>query len=192
MKNDMYVLAYEVRNPLCIAKGYLEMLNTSNFEKYKKIIKKEIQNSLEILDNYLEYDSFNIHKEEIDFNLLLHDIKEELYDYFIKEGINLKISFKEDEVYLKADFYRLKQAINHLLDYAVKRNSKKITVSYKVLYDEIRIMMNDDGNNIDNLNILNSEIGIKIAKKIITLHDGKIVFNKELRGNTLIITLPLS
>ena len=27
MKDDIYVLAHEIRNPLCVVKGYLDMLN---------------------------------------------------------------------------------------------------------------------------------------------------------------------
>ena len=37
MKNDIYTLAHEIRNPLCVVKGYLEMLDETNITKYKKI-----------------------------------------------------------------------------------------------------------------------------------------------------------
>ena len=42
MKNDIYTLAHEIRNPLCVVKGYLEMLDESNLSKYKKIIQNEL------------------------------------------------------------------------------------------------------------------------------------------------------
>ena len=91
MKEDMYVLAHEIKNPLCVVNGYLEMLNNNNLERYKRIIKEEVDTSIEILDNYLEYNKLSLEKEEFDINLFLLDIKKNMYDYLKKSNIHLKI-----------------------------------------------------------------------------------------------------
>ena len=62
MKNDIYTLAHEIRNPLCVVKGYLEMLNENNLVKYKKIIENQVNDSLNVLNNYLEYNQIKLNK----------------------------------------------------------------------------------------------------------------------------------
>ena len=42
MMVDVYTIAHEVKNPLCVVKGYLEMMNEENYERYKKIINDEL------------------------------------------------------------------------------------------------------------------------------------------------------
>ena len=51
MELDIYTLAHEIKNPLSIAKGYLEMSNEGNFRKYKQLIDDNIREALDILDN---------------------------------------------------------------------------------------------------------------------------------------------
>ena len=73
MENDIYTLAHEIRNPLGVVKGYLEMLNSDNLSKYKKIIQNEVDDSLNVLNDYLEYNRLCLNQEEIDLNMLLMD-----------------------------------------------------------------------------------------------------------------------
>ena len=200
MKNDVYVLAHEMKNPLCVAKGYLEMMNKSNLDKYKEIIKEEINMSLEILDNYLSYDKIMITGEEIDLNVLLEDIKNNMNDYLNKCGVNLKVILKDDEIYLKADYHKLKQVFYNIIKNAVEGEAKNIIVTYKVIYNQIKIIIRNDGMRINNLDeighnysnkVLGHGIGTFLSQKIIHLHDGKITYKNELRGCFCDITLPI-
>ena len=109
MKNDIYILAHEIKNPLCVVKGYLEMLNKDNYSKYKGIINNQINDSLSILNDYLEYNRININKEEIDLNLLLLELKDNLREYLKNNNVYLHINFLDDEIYLEADYNKLKQ-----------------------------------------------------------------------------------
>jgi len=201
MKEDIYVLAHEMKNPLCVVKGYLEMLNKNNLEKYKKILKEEINTSIDILDNYLEYNKLSLNIEEIDINMFLSDIKNSMYDYLFKKGVKLKINYIDDEIYLKVDYNKLKNVFYNIIKNSVEAQSKNIVINYKIFYNELKITIKDDGllcNSIDKIGnnfsdkVLGNGIGMTISKKIIMMHGGKIKFQNEKNGVNVIITLTLS
>ena len=204
MKNDLYVLAHEMKNPLCVASGYLEMLNSENISKYKAIIKEEINNSLEILNNYMEYNKLIINREEIDLNVLLTDIKKSMKEYLTSKGINLKIDFYDDDIYLQADYHKLKQVFYNIIKNSIESKSKNIHISYQTLFGKIRIKIKNDGEKImeDDLDkignnfsskVLGNGIGTTLSKKIIEMHHGKIKYqNNKKYGISVIMTLSLS
>ena len=204
MKTDIYVLAHEIKNPLCVAEGYLEMMNEDNFQKYKKIIKEEIKNSIEILDNYMELGSLSLNTEEMDINLLLLEIKKSMKEYLKGNGINLKVRTIDDEIYLNADYQKLKQVIYNVLKNGIEAEAKNIIISYDIMFDKIMITISNDGKKLDNEaiknignnysnKILGHGIGTTLSKKIIELHGGKIEYqNNKKKGVNTIITLPLS
>ncbi len=202
MKTDIYTLAHEVKNPLSIVKGYLEMMNKENFERYKKIINEEIDNSLEILNNYLEFNKISINKEEMDLNILLMDIKNNMKDYLENKGVKLQIITMDDDIYLEADYQKLRQVFYNIIKNSVEAYAKKIIISYKIIYGKVIITIMNDGDKIIDINkvgnnyttkILGNGIGTTLSKKIINMHDGKIKYlNNEDKGVSTIITLNLS
>lgn len=203
MKNDIYVLAHEIRNPLCVVKGYLEMLNETNIDKYKEIINNQVDDSLNILNDYLEYSRISLSKEEIDLNILLIDIKNSLKDYLKNKNVYLHIDTLDDEIYLKADYNKLKQVINNIIKNSVESNSKNINISYRIMFGKVTICIKNDGYKMDNDALLkignfytNKEdgygIGTSLIKKIISLHNGKIKYrNNKNKGISVYITLSL-
>ena len=202
MKTDIYTLAHEVKNPLCVVKGYLEMMNKENFLKYKEIINNEINTSLEILDNYLEFNKIGINKEEMDLNILLIDIKKSMKDYLKNKNVNLKIKMIDDDIYLEGDYNKLRQVFYNIIKNSVEAHSKNINISYKVMYGKIDITISNDGDKIYDISkignnysskVLGNGIGTTLSKKIISLHNGKIKYvNNVNRGVSVIISLNLS
>lgn len=204
MKTDIYTLAHEVKNPLCVVKGYLEMLNKENFLKYKEIINNELNESINILDNYLEYKKMIINKEIMDINLLLSDIKRSYQAYLKKQGINLKINLIDDDIYLMGDYNKLKQVFYNIIKNSCEAFSKNIWIDYKIKEDKIIIRVKNDGIKINNENldkigtnytskVMGNGIGVNLSKKIIELHGGKIKYKNNFdAGISVIITLLLS
>lgn len=200
MKTDIYTLAHEIKNPLCVVNGYLEMMNSSNFAKCKEIIKKEVDTSIGLLNNYLEYNRISIQKEEIDLNLLILDIKDSMFDYLKKKNVCLKTKLLDEEIYLEADYDKLKQVFYNIIKNSVESCSRNIEISYHIMFDRVEILIKDDGMKIDvgTINkignnytnkILGNGIGMTLSKKIIKLHNGKIKYKNNDKGVSVIITL---
>ena len=204
MKNDIYTLAHEIRNPLCVVKGYLEMLNSDNVSKYKKIIQNEVDDSLNILNDYLEYNRLVLDKEEIDLNILLSDLKNNLKDYLRNKGVYLHLETIDDEIYLEADYNKLKQVFKNIIKNSIESKSKNIYINYRIMFGKVTISIKNDGLKIDNDALLNignfftnkvggHGIGTTLSKKIINLHHGKIKYRNNLKkGISIFITLSLS
>lgn len=203
MKTDIYTLAHEVKNPLCVVKGYLEMLNENNLERYKKIIQDELDNSIYILDNYLEYKKLSVDLEIMDINLLLFEIKKSFKEYLENLGINLQINVIDDDIYVMGDYLKLKQVFNNLIKNSVEAQSRNIVINYRLDDNKLIIELVNDGFKIlsDKLSelgnnytdkVMGNGIGVNLSKKIIELHDGEIVYkNNANTGITVSITLLL-
>ena len=204
MKDDIYTLAHEIRNPLCVVNGYLEMLDETNVSKYKDIIQNQVNDSLNVLSDYLEFNRISLNKEEIDLNILLLDLKNNLKDYLKKKNVHLHINLMDDDIYLPADYNKLKQVFNNIIKNSVESKSKNIEISYRIMFGRVTICIRDDGYKIDNDAIYkignfftNKEngngIGTSLIKKIISLHNGKIKYrNNKNKGVSVYITLTLS
>ena len=204
MKIDIYTLAHEIRNPLCVVKGYLEMLDESNVSKYKKILQNEVNDSLIVLNDYLEYNRISINKEEMDLNVLLTDIKKNYKDYLKKKNVHLHVDLIDDEIYLEADYNKLKQIFENIIKNSVESNSKNIYINYHVMFGKVTICIKNDGYKMDEDSFIkighyftNKEeghgIGTSIIKKIIGLHNGKVKYcNNKKDGVSVYITLSLS
>ena len=204
MRNDIYTLAHEIKNPLCVVKGYLEMINETNLSKYKEIINNQVNDSLSVLNDYLEYNRISLNKEEIDLNLLLEDIKSDLMDFLKNKNVLLNIDLLDDDVYLQADYNKLKQVFNNIIKNSVESLSKNIDISYRIMFGKITIRIKNDGQELDdNLiyklgNCFTTKedghgIGNSIIKKVINLHNGKIKYrNNKNKGVSVYITLSLS
>ena len=200
MKDNIYVLAHEMKNPLCVVKGYLEMLNSNNLEKYKSIIKEEVNTSIEILNNYLEYNKLSLIKEEFDINIFLLDIKKNMFDYLKKNGVYLKISFLDDDIYINADYNKLKQVFHNIIKNSVESGSHNINISYQIIGNVIKIIIDNDGKKCENVNLIGDNfsdkvfgngIGINLSKKIVMLHKGKMKYFNNKKGVSCQITLSL-
>ena len=203
MENDIYTLAHEIRNPLCVVKGYLEMLNQDTFSKYKKIIQNEVDDSLSILSDYLEYNRLRLTKEEMDLNILLLDLKDSFKDYLKNRNIHLHIATIDDEIYLNADYNKLKQVFKNIIKNCIESKSKNIYISYQIMFGKVTICVKNDGIKMDKetlfkignhyTNKVNGNgIGTSLTKKIISLHHGKIKYRNNYRkGVSTFITLSL-
>lgn len=204
MKEDIYTLAHEIRNPLCVVKGYLEMLDENNVSKYKEIINNQVNDSLNILNDYLEFNRISLNKDEIDLNVLLLDIKSNLKDYLKKNNVHLHFDLMDDEIYLEADYNKLKQVFNNIIKNSVESNSKNIDISYRIMFGRVTLIIKNDGLKIDEDSIYKignyfttkesgHGIGTMLIKKIISMHNGKIKYrNNKNRGISVYITLSLS
>ena len=209
IKDALFKLTHEIKNPLAVCKGYLEMIDLDNKEKatkYMSIMKQEINRSLNIISDFVEYNKIKVVKEEIDLNLLLEDV----YDSFkiLVNASNIKLIYKEptnEEIYLKGDYERLKQVIINLLKNSLESIEKKgkIEIYTNICKKYIDIIVEDNGKGMDS-EILSkltemfyttkengTGLGVALSNEIVKAHNGKLIYISEQdKGTKATIRLP--
>ena len=203
IKDSLFKLTHEVKNPLAVCKGYLDMINFDdnlNLRRYIGIIKQEINRSLNIMNDFLEFNKIKINKELIDINVLLDDV----YDTFkiINNKKNIKLLYKEkdDEVYIDGDYDRLKQVFLNLIKNSVEaiEDIGTIDMGYYINNGQCIIFIKDNGCGMDSETLKNiktmfyttkkygSGIGVCLSNEIIKAHDGKLIYDSVYKEGTCV------
>ena len=203
--NSLYALAHEIKNPLAVCKGYLDMIdNIEKFNKYLPIIKNEMNRSLNIMDDYLDLKRIKLKKDLMDFTLLVDDIKETISIILGNNDVDFKINNLSKEVIIDGDYDKLKQVLINLIknSYEAESNTIKIDVGINNGYLKVKII--DDGKGISKTNldsignlffttkVYGTGIGVSMSKEIIKLHNGELTYKSVLnKGTIATIILPI-
>lgn len=208
LKNSLFKLTHEIKNPLAVCKGYLEMLNLENKEKsikYIDIIKQEIERSLLIMAEFSEFNKIKINKELVDINLLL----EEVYNSYnlLANNKNIKLKFNNnEEIYLNIDYNKIKQVIVNMIKNSIEAIKEdgliKIESVKKNKYLYITITDNGIGMSKETLERLTemffttkkngTGLGISLSSEIIKAHGGNIDYQSNIDcGTKVTIKLPV-
>ncbi len=212
LRTSLFKLTHEIKNPIAVCKGYLDMLDLNDKNKvlkYIPIVKGEIERTLTLMDDYLEYTKLSISKEEVDIYMLLEEVMDSLELFFKENKIKLEFNLPDDELYLDIDYNRIKQVMVNMLKNAheaLDKNKKEmiIKIDTKVLKKYFQIIIEDNGigmdletlNNVGNLFFTTKRngtgLGTSLSKEIIELHGGKIkYYSKVGEGTKVVISLPL-
>ena len=211
LRKSLFKVTHEIKNPIAVCKGYLDMLDLNDKKKVRKyipIIKEEITRTLILMDDFLDYTKIKVEKEEIDLIMLLEELECSLDPLFKKRKIKATFELPDDEIYLEADYNRLKQVFINIFKNAMEaEDSRKETKYVKLKLEngekEMRIIIEDNGIGMDKETLekvsemffttkaKGSGLGISLSKEIIELHGGTIVYNSvKDEGTRVIVTLP--
>ena len=203
-------LTHELKNPITVCKGYLEMLNNNDnnkVEKYLPIISSEIDRALNVINDFSSLGKLtSLNKEELDIELLLTEIITTLSPIFKKENalITLNVS---DEIYINGDYNRLKQVFVNILKNALEAKKDhiplEVLINVKSYKHYIKIDITDNGIGMDkdileNMNKIfyttktnGNGLGVVLSNEIIEMHNGTIKYlsTKDI-GTTVSIKLP--
>ena len=208
-KNDtsLYNLAHEVKNPLAVCKGYLDMIDINNkekLEKYLPIIKKEMNRSLSIMNDFLCIKKITLNKELMDFSLLLDDVVETLDLSFRESNVKINSPKVDNELIIDGDYDKLKQVLINIIKNSYEADAKNIDINIKKNSSYLKVIIKDDGKGITKndlkrigelfytTKLAGTGIGVGLSKRILEMHDGNLSYDSLInKGTTATIILPL-
>jgi len=207
LKNSLFQITHEVKNPIAVCKGYLTMMDYSDLEKvkkYNKIIESELNRTLDIMDNFSRYTKIKVELDIMDLTCLIEDTIESMKMILDSYGIKLNCNLNE-EIYINGDYNRLKQVLVNLIKNSCEALNGKgnIDINIKTNKTYVYLSIKDDGpgmtkeelEKIDKLFYSSKEkgcgIGVTLSKEIIKLHNGELKYkSKEKEYTEVIIKLP--
>ena len=215
-------ISHELRTPLTAIKGSMEGLIdgvlTSDETTYQHIYREadRLQHLVEDLQELsrVEGSAFNINKEKIGIDELLHDALAPLLNTFNTKGIQVSIHSEKNLPFVMADHDRILQVLQNLLGNALQFTSENgtIEINAKKMDANVLISVKDDGAGIEanhlpyifkrfyradrsrsRQNGGGSGIGLTIAQSLVEAHGGKIWADSEGKGHgsTFTFTLPI-
>ena len=203
-------LTHELKNPIAVCKGYLDMIDKKGInktDKYLPIISGEINRSLDVINDFnLLSKAKKLEKEEVDLELLLEEVIDSFRPLFIKSGDELIYLKSDEELYVYIDYNKIKQVIINIIKNSLEARCNRVLivkVKTRKLKNYVKISIEDNGCGIKEENMKKIKeifyttktngngIGVNLIYEIIELHNGKINYKSEVnKGTTVEIKLP--
>ena len=209
IKLNLFKITHEIKNPLTVINGYLSMFDVTDIEKSKRyisILKNEVNRTLNLLSDFMEFTIIKIVKKECNFNDLISDVKEVLIPFFVKKNVSYSFCV-QNNIIVNMDYNRIKQVIINVIKNAVeacRESNGMVTTTAFTEEDYLIIVVKDNGIGMDKFvldNILvpfyttkdnGTGLGVSLSKEILEAHGGTINYDsvKE-KYTTCKITIPL-
>jgi len=211
IKTSLFKITHEIKNPLSVCRGYLDMIlmnDYKNYDKYIPIINSEINRTLNLMDDFLDYTKLKIEKEEVDIVYMFEELKEEFSPLLEKNNINFEFYIPDDEIYIDIDYKRFKQVLVNIIKNSIeaKKEERDLIINLKTIIEKnnIKILIEDNGIGMSKLELEKlgeafyttkpngTGIGVNLSREIIERHNGSITYQSEkYQGTTVIISLPI-
>ena len=209
MKESLFKISHEIKNPIAVCKGYLDICeNNKNYEKYIPIIKTEINKTLNLLQDFSACNKVKIEPDIIDVIMLIEEITNNLKIIADKQNIKLIVEQLQEEILINGDYNRLNQVLLNIIKNSIEAKDKNkksyIKIYTKTANRKIKIYIEDNGIGINKENIKKigdpffttkqngTGLGVLLSKEIINAHNGNIEYkSKEGEGTIVVITLPI-
>ncbi len=212
LKHFFQNASHELKSPLMSIQGYAEGINNGVIDDTKMasevIIKKSNKMKLlidEILNiSKLDSKEYILKKELIDIRDIIEDSLDNFTNLIDEKDLEVKVDFASEKTEIKADSLQIYKAINTIIDNAVKYAESEIRITTVVKKSLLSIKIFNDGQHIKEENIshifdrfysvndFSTGIGLAMAKEIILLTKGDITVSNVQGGVEFAIKLPLS
>lgn len=209
IKLNLFKITHEIKNPLTVINGYLSVFDVTDIEKSKRyisILKNEVNRTLNLLSDFMEFTKIKVVKKECNFNDLISDVKEVLIPFFVKKNVSYSFCV-QNNIIVNMDYNRIKQVIINVIKNAVeacRESNGMVTTTAFTEEDYLIIVVKDNGIGMDKFvldNILvpfyttkdnGTGLGVSLSKEILEAHGGTINYDsvKE-KYTTCKITIPL-
>ena len=211
LRESLFKISHEIKNPIAVCKGYLDMFDTNNmshFERYIPIIKSEINKTLNLLQDFSACNKIRIECDIIDITMLLLDIMDNFKLLFDDKNIDFDFDIIDDEVFIYGDYNRLNQVFLNIIKNSIEAidycKKSDIKVFMELTSSDVKVFIEDNGVGIseDDMDKISEPffttkqngtgLGVLLSKEIISAHNGSLNYVSTLGvGTTVIITLPL-
>ena len=206
ISSSLFKITHEIKNPLAVCKGYLDMYDSNNIDhskRYIPIIKEEIDRTLILLNDFLSMSKLSINKDIIDINMLLEQVLENLNILFKKNNIKIKSNIDNNEIYINADYNRLTQVFVNILKNSIESIEKNglIELTNYIEKNNIVIKIKDNGIGIKDIEKIKEPffttklngtgLGVPLSIEIIKKHNGTIDYSSDNSGTTVTVKLPI-
>ena len=213
IRTSLFKITHEIKNPIAVCKGYLDMFDVNNNEharRYIPIIKSEINRTILLLQDFLDCNHLKINKDILDINMLLSDVEEECRPLINRKKINFISNIDYDEeLYLEGDYERLKQVLVNVIKNSIEaikvKDNSYIEINSDIINNKIHIIIEDSGEGIKKEDLKKIKepfyttkkdgtgLGVTLSYEIIKAHNGSITYNSVYhKGTKVEIVLPLS
>ena len=210
IKNDqklyesLFKITHEIKNPIAVIKGYLDMFDIHNEKhsiKYIPIIKGEVNRVLILLEDFLSIKRLNLQKEIIDINYVIEEVTQNFEPLLKKKKI--RVILEDGECYIVGDYNRLKQVFINLMKNSVEAISSNGLIKIKTTpqKNQIKIEFSDNGIGMSEEEILKlnypffttkqngTGLGVYLSREIIEKHNGSMKSESN-HGVRVTIKLP--
>lgn len=202
-------IAHEVRNPLTVVRGFIQLSSVSMDEKnrgYMRTAIAELDRAEFIISDYLNFAKPEMEKvEELDVAKQLRDVVEVMGSFALMSGVELRSAFVEG-VKARGDRVKFKQVVMNLIKNSVESCSGSSTIHVQLERDEmevvIRVTDSGVGMNREELERLGNPfystkekgtgLGLMVTFRLVEAMGGTLVFTSEKgKGTEATVRLPL-
>lgn len=142
LRASLFQITHEIKNPIAVCKGYLDMMDLATDQKkmeYIPIIKNEINRTLVLMDDFLDYTKIKITPEIMDITLLLEELLRELKPLLKEKKVETKIVLSKDEIDILGDYNRLKQVFVNVLKNAMEARAPHRKMKLEITMKKAKI-----------------------------------------------------
>jgi len=213
VKNDFINnITHEFKTPISTISIALEGLENFDILKdevkkkqYLKISNEQLGRLNQMVEKLLETatlktDQFELKKEAVNLSELIKNITEKHQFSNRDKSISLTV---ENDIYFKVDEFHFENALNNILDNAIKYGGNHIIIKVLSTKKNIEISIEDNGNGIENKykqkifdqfyriptgnihDVKGFGIGLYYTKNIIEKHGGKVFVSENKKGKVV-------
>ena len=209
VQGSLFKITHEIKNPIAVCKGYLDMMDIDNKEQMKRyypIIKEEIDRVLILLQDFLSISRIKLDYDILDVVMLIEDVEKKLKFLLKEKNISLINGVVDDEIYIDGDYNRLSQVLINIIKNSTESISKEkkwIKISLKPSSSSVKIIIEDNGDGISRENLEKMKepffttkkngtgLGVYLSREIIQAHNGTINYKSQCnKGTKVTISLP--
>ena len=209
LKESLFKLTHEIKNPIAVCKGYLDMIDLNDklkSKKYINIVKSEIDRSLNVMADFMEYSKIKINKDVMDLVMLMDDVYSSFDILVNNRDIIFNYDNNYDEIYMMGDYDRLKQVFVNVIKNSIEsiNNDGIINIELVKCENYVKIIISDNGIGMDEEELQSIKkmffttkkngtgLGVALSNEIIMAHNGELVYESvKNKGTRCIITLPI-